>query len=160
MIERHVFAPSGNIPNAALPLLAWRGALPPDARAITAHFARHGWLNAWTNGIFDFHHFHSIAHEALGIARGTAWVRFGGPGGATLVLRAGDALVIPAGVGHCRNWASPDLLVVGAYPGGADYDIRRGAAEEREEVAANLAAVPPPAGDPVTGAPLPGWPPG
>jgi uncharacterized protein YjlB len=160
MTEEYRFGPSGGIPNSALPLLVRRSALPQDAGAITAHFARHGWSNAWTNGIFDYHHFHSIAHEVLGVARGTAWARFGGPGGTTLVLRAGDAVVIPAGVGHKRNWATPDFLVVGAYPGGADYDIRRGAVSERAEVEANIAAVPLPETEPVTGGPMGVWGPG
>ncbi|MFC0385450.1 cupin domain-containing protein [Muricoccus vinaceus] len=154
MAEAHRFAPSGGIPNSDLPLLVWRGVLPEDAAAITRHFAGHGWSNAWTNGVFGYHHFHSIAHEALGVSRGEARVRFGGPGGETLTLRAGDAVVIPAGVGHRREWASPDFEVVGAYPGGGNYDIRRGEAAEAAEVAANIAAVPRPAGDPVEGRPI------
>jgi uncharacterized protein YjlB len=157
MLEQHRFAPSGAIPNSRLPLLIWRGALAGDAGGITAHFARHGWSNAWTDGVFPYHHFHSTAHEALGVSRGEARIRFGGPAGETLALRAGDAVVIPAGVGHCREWASADFEVVGAYPGGADYDIRRGEPAERAEVEANLAAVLRPARNPVDGGALPGW---
>ncbi|WP_458095380.1 cupin [Roseomonas sp. WA12] len=157
MTEQHRFAPSGGIPNSGLPLVVWRGALPRGAEAITAHFARHGWSNAWTNGVFDYHHFHSIAHEALGVSLGEARVRFGGPGGETLTLRAGDAVVIPAGVGHCREWASADFEVVGAYPGGGDYDIRRGEPAERAEVEANIASLPLPETNPVDGRGMPGW---
>jgi uncharacterized protein YjlB len=157
MTEAHRFAPSGGIPNSGLPLLVWRGALLGGAEAITAHFARHGWSNAWTNGIYDYHHFHSIAHEALGVSRGEARVRFGGPDGETLTLRAGDAVLIPAGVGHCREWASEDFEIVGAYPGGAYYDIRRGVPAERAEVEAKIAAVPLPARDPVKGRAIPEW---
>ena len=157
MTDEHRFAPSGGIPNSGLPLLVWRGALPEGAGAIAARFAANGWSNAWTNGVFAYHHFHSNAHEALGVSRGEARVRFGGPEGETVALRAGDAVVIPAGVGHCREWASGDFEVVGAYPGGGDYDIRRGDPAEAAEVAANIAAVPLPPGDPVEGRPLPGW---
>ncbi|MBB5694558.1 cupin domain-containing protein [Muricoccus pecuniae] len=157
MTEARRFAPSGEIPNSALPLLVRRGALSGDAAAVTAHFARHGWSNAWTDGVFPYHHFHSTAHEVLGVTRGQARVRFGGEGGETVELRAGDAVVIPAGVGHCREWASPDFEVVGAYPGGADYDIRRGDRAERAEVEANLAAVPLPDADPVSGGKVPEW---
>jgi uncharacterized protein YjlB len=46
---------------------------------------------------------------------------------------------------------SGDLLVVGAYPGGADYDIRRGDPAEMEEVMRAIAAVPLPDMDPVLG---------
>ena len=42
-------------------------------------FAAHGWSNAWRDGIFGYHHFHSIAHEVLGIASGEVRVMFGGP---------------------------------------------------------------------------------
>ena len=45
-----------------------------------------------------------------------------------------------------------DLLVVGAYPDGMSWDLRRGDPAEYEEVRANIAAVPLPAGDPVGGA--------
>ena len=50
--------------------------------------------------------------------------------------------------------ASGDLVVVGAYPDGMAWDVRRGDPSERDEVLANLRAVPLPASDPVTGAPL------
>ncbi|MCR0983464.1 cupin domain-containing protein [Roseomonas populi] len=157
MTEAHRFAPDGGIPNSRLPLVVWRGALGADAGAIARHFAGHGWSNAWTDGVFGYHHFHSNAHEVLGVSRGTARVRFGGPSGEVVELRAGDALVIPAGVGHCREWASDDFEVVGAYPGGADYDIRRGDPAEAAEVARRIAAVPLPAGNPVDGRAMPGW---
>ncbi|MFH5925865.1 cupin domain-containing protein [Roseomonas xinghualingensis] len=157
MIEAHRLAPAGDIPNSGLPLVIWRDALPKTASAIKERFARHGWSNAWTNGIFNYHHFHSIAHEVLGVSGGEARVRFGGPDGETVILRRGDAAAIPAGVGHCLEWASDDFEVVGAYPGGADYDIRRGDPAERAAVEANLSAVPLPATNPVDGGLMPGW---
>ena len=88
----------------------------------------------------------------LGVARGRATVRFGGPNGAAFGLAAGDVVVIPAGVGHCNEGADGDFLVVGAYPGGARWDVRRGDPAERDKVLRNLAAVPLPDSDPVGGA--------
>jgi len=44
-----------------------------------------------------------------------------------------------------------DLLVVGAYPGGSDYDLRRGDPAEHDEVVSNIARVGLPEQDPVSG---------
>lgn len=159
--EQHAFAPGGGLPNSRLPLLVYRAALPPEPSAIERAFADHGWSNGWRNGVFAWHHFHPNAHEVLGIAAGGATVLFGGPQGREIELRAGDVVVIPAGVGHCRVAASPDLLVVGAYPGGADYDTLRADptadGSGSDQIRREAAAVPIPASDPVagTGGPLP-----
>ena len=59
---------------------------------------------------------------------------------------------IPAGTGHCNLGSGADLVVVGAYPGGMWCDLRRGDPAERDEVLANIAAVPLPGTDPVHGA--------
>src|SRR5437660_1496066 len=60
-------------------------------------------------------------------------------------------VVIPAGVAHKGEAASPDLLIVGAYPGGRGPDMRIPGKDDREQALANIAAVPPPATDPVYG---------
>lgn len=156
MPETFRFADDGGIPNSALPLLLYRGALPQavDAAAFEALFAGHGWGGLWRNGIYAFHHFHSTAHEVLGIAAGRVRVRFGGPAGQSVEVRAGDAVVIPAGVGHLNERASADLLVVGGYPKGQRADLRRGDPAEHERMLCHIAAVPLPARDPVTGGPI------
>ena len=50
-------------------------------------FAANGWSNAWRDGIFRYHHFHSTAHEVLGIAAGEVRVAFGGPSGREVAAR-------------------------------------------------------------------------
>lgn len=149
------FEDDGAIPNSRLPLLVYPGAVEPSgddpAAIFEARFAANGWRGAWRNGIYPFPHYHSTAHEVLGIARGEARVRFGGARGAALTVRPGDVVVIPAGVGHQNLGASADLLVVGAYPGGAAWDLCYGRPEERPRVLANIARVPLPAADPVDG---------
>ena len=151
--ETHTFEDDGGIPNSRLPVLVYHGALESDAgpAAYEQLFAGHGWLGAWRDGIFPFHHFHSTAHEVLGIAAGTAEVTLGGPGGRRFQLVSGDVVVLPAGTGHCNEESSDDLLVVGAYPNGMDWDVRRGDPAERDEVLANIARVPIPDQDPVAG---------
>jgi uncharacterized protein YjlB len=149
--ETYHFAGDGRFPNSALPLLVHRAALPADPTAMEQAFARQGWSNAWRNGIFGYHHFHSIAHEVLGIASGTARVVFGGPGGREVTVRAGDVVVIPAGVAHRNVGQRHDLLVVGAYPGGAECDILRGEPAEYDAALRAIHAVALPDTDPVLG---------
>lgn len=153
-VDTHTFEDDGGIPNSPLPVIVYHEALEPDAGAAAYEdlFARHGWLGAWRDGIFPFHHFHSTAHEALGIAAGRANVMLGGPQGRTFELGPGDVVVLPAGTGHRNLGSSGDLLVVGAYPNGMRWDLRRGDPAEHDEVLANIARVPPPDQDPVTGA--------
>jgi uncharacterized protein YjlB len=153
----HTFADDGTIPNnPTLPLLVYPGALdlPVDdpAAACEAVFEGNGWGGSWRNGIYPFAHYHSTAHEVLGICRGEAKVRFGGNAGIALNVRAGDVVLIPAGVGHQNLGASDDFLVVGAYPRGQRWDLCRGLAGERPQVLHNIARVPLPAADPVYGA--------
>lgn len=152
-LEAHTLADAGGIPNSDLPVLIYRGALGNDAGAgqYEQLFAAHGWLGAWRDGIYPFHHFHSTAHEVLGIASGLANVVLGGPDGSRFELEAGDVVVLPAGTGHCNAGSSDDLLVIGAYPDGMRWDLRRGDPAERDEVLANIGRVPLPRADPVTG---------
>jgi uncharacterized protein YjlB len=152
-IDTYAFDDDGGIPNSPFPVLVYHGALGSDAGAGEYEnlFAEHGWLGAWRDGIFPFHHFHSTAHEVLGIARGTAGVTLGGPQGRPFELSAGDVVVLPAGTGHCNTGSSSDLLVVGAYPDGMDWDVRRGDPAEHDEVLANIARIPLPDRDPVQG---------
>ena len=154
-ISLHHFADDGDIPNNRLPLIHYAGAIDPDAgdpaAAFEDLFHRNGWGNGWRNGIFPFHHYHSTAHEVLGIAAGEAEVRFGGEGGATVHARAGDAVLIPAGVGHKRLSGSPDLLVIGAYPPGQRADLMREGAEDGKGIRQRIAAVRLPEADPVAG---------
>ena len=153
-IETYRFADDGVVPNSPLPLVVYRGALPDSgdrAAACEEMFARNSWPASWRNGIYPYHHFHSTAHEVLGIARGSARVRLGGESGQSVELHAGDVVVIPAGVAHKREAASADLLVFGSYPRGQSPDMCRAEPARHDRAAANVAAVPLPASDPVTG---------
>ena len=151
-VETFTFADDGGIPNSRLRVLVYHGVSElEDAAGCEELFARHGWLGAWRDGIFDFHHFHSTAHEVLGIVVGNATVVLGGPRGRKFDVSAGDVLVLPAGTGHCNAGSTADLLVVGAYPDGMRWDLRRGDPAEHDEVLANIRAVPLPHSDPVHG---------
>jgi uncharacterized protein YjlB len=154
-VEAHRFAaPSRGVPNNPhLPLLIYRGVLAEaerSAAALRALAGERGWHGFWQGGVYPFHHFHADAHEALGVVSGRARVLFGGAGGAKLELAAGDAVLIPAGVGHCARWASADFACVGFYPPGAEPDLARDEAPPAD-AAARVAAVPLPATDPLFG---------
>src|SRR5918992_2498758 len=104
-LQIHLFEDDGSIPNnPKLPLILYQSALDfadNDPAAVCEEvFAAHDWGDAWRNGIYPFPHYHSTAHEVLGIARGQARVRLGGDPGIVLDVHAGDVVVIPAGVGH------------------------------------------------------------
>lgn len=153
-IETYVFVPGEDVPNNKLPLVLYRGALGGEgdlAVRCEEMFNAHGWPGPWRNGIYGHHHFHSNAHEVLGIVRGSARVRLGGASGQTVELRQGDVVVIPAGVAHKRESASGDLLVIGSYPQGQRPDICQADPASREKAAGNVARVALPACDPVTG---------
>ena len=151
-----VVLPAGpNVPNSRLPVLIYRQAGPADAAGLLRLFETNRWRNGWRNGIFPFHHFHAIAHEVLGIARGSVQVRIGGEGGRDFTLEAGDVVVLPAGTGHKRLSEAGGLDVVGAYPDGCDYDLIRADAVDAaalDQAMKAIAAVPPPTADPVFGA--------
>ena len=155
-LETWLLTDDGAIPNnAKLPLLVYRNAvgLPESdpASAFESLFTANGWPAAWRYGIFPFHHFHSTAHEALGVYEGRATVRFGGESGVDVAVRAGDAIVIPAGVGHKALAASAGFGVVGAYPAGTRPDLCRGDPEEHARCLEAIARVPIPAQDPLYG---------
>src|SRR4051794_30635356 len=158
-IETYHFADDGTVPNNTLPLVVYRGALPDcgdRAAFCEAMFARNNWPDSWRNGIYPYHHYHSTAHEVLGIARGNARVRFGGENGRSIELHAGDVVVIPAGVAHKREAASGDLLVIGSYPRGQSPDMCRAEPaqhdhDKHDRTAAAIDSVKLPESDPVTG---------
>ena len=155
----YFFKDDGAVPNnPALPMLVYKTALDlsasrdPEAE-IEKLFAANGWGHGnWRNGIYPFAHYHSMIHEVLGIARGTAKVRFGGVEGEVLELAPGDVAVLPAGTGHQRLSASADLVVIGGYPPDGTYDLCRGDhPADREAALKTIAHVPKPASDPVSG---------
>ena len=159
MQEALHFARSGPVPNSRLPVILHRGALEAAASASVYEklFARHGWSNAWRNGVYPFHHFHSTSHEVLGIARGRAVLRIGGERGRDVPVLAGDVVILPAGTGHRRISSEGAFLVVGAYPDGRAWDLLEADSLSEEDVVHAerlIATLPVPARNPVTGEPM------
>lgn len=145
----------GSFPNnEKLPLLIYKQAIQlkeGDAAIIEKVFKANHWGNLWRNGIYGYHHYHSTAHEVLGIYQGEAEVRLGGPEGIQVKVTAGDVIIIPAGVAHKNLGASSDFACVGAYPPGQTFDMNYGKDGERPQADENIARVPLPDNDPVYG---------
>ena len=152
--ETQVLKDTGAFPNSRLPALIYRNALAADAKlavSFEALFEKNGWTGAWRNGLYRAHHYHSTAHEVLGVFRGNVTLRLGGPEGPLVELNAGDVAVIPAGVAHKNEAQSDDFAVVGAYPSGTSPDMQYGKAGERPRADRNLDALGLPKLDPVAG---------
>lgn len=150
------FEDDGVIPNnPELPVVLYRtpvrlaGAFDPAA-VFEDLFERNGWGDSWRDGIYDYVHYHSRVHEVLGIARGRGRVQLGGPRGRTFALKAGDAVMLPAGTGHQCLGATKNFLVVGAYPPFGKYD--ECTTREHDRAVKTIPKVARPRKDPVYGA--------
>lgn len=152
--EHFLLAENDWVPNNPdLPVLVYRrvehGNCEDVASAFEKRFEGNGWPPDWRDTIYDYHHYHSTAHEALGIAAGQATLELGGPHGRKVDVTAGDAIILPAGTGHRRISQTEDFLVVGAYPEGQSWDIWRDAPSR--EVRERIRTLQIPLHDPVTG---------
>ena len=150
-----VFEDDGLVPNNPMPFLVYKQAIDladdhPE-KTIEDLFQANGWGDMWRNGIYDYLHYHATVHEALGVARGTARVRFGGDHGREVEVAAGDVAILPAGTGHQCLSASSDFSVVGAYPPGAKMEVTRPTPENRRKALKTIPEVKLPNTDPVRG---------
>jgi uncharacterized protein YjlB len=176
-VEAFRLEPSAGFPNnPRLPALLYRGAfrLPGHssthssttrhlqaagahsatelaARTIEKTFARHRWSSGWRDGVYDYHHYHSTAHEVLGCYSGRATLQLGGPFGQSLSFASGDVLVLPACTAHKLIASSEDFCVVGAYERGRSYDMQLGDPAHHRASERRAREVPLPEFDPVYG---------
>jgi uncharacterized protein YjlB len=110
------------------------------------------WHHPWRDGIYDYHHYHSTAHEVLICYTGSASLQLGGDSGVTVEFKQGDVILLPAGIAHKCLSATADFKCIGAYPEDQLFDMNYGKTEERSKARENILKVPPPASDPVYGA--------
>jgi len=154
-VESFILHPNRWVPNnSVLPVILYRNALPTggDDPAATFEelFQKNGWPPQWRNGVYSFHHYHTLGHEVLGFSKGTAKLMLGGPGAREVDVQAGDIALLPAGTGHMNLESDAAFEVVGAYPPGQEFDIVRQKPDAAQRL--RLESLPFPASDPVEGA--------
>ncbi|NCD68361.1 cupin [Mucilaginibacter sp. R11] len=152
-MQQILLSDDGIFPNSDFPVLFYPGALHiPDsfpAKYVARIFYKHGWSNSWDAGIFEYHHYHSITHEVLGVYSGETALQLGGEQGPILTIKKGDVLIIPAGVAHKNLGAENCIGVVGAYPHGMKFNVKYGEEGERPEADHQIQLVPIPTNDPL-----------
>jgi uncharacterized protein YjlB len=160
--EAYMSKPEGMIPNSRFPLLVHRGAVPGGgADAVKSRFRGNGWGNNWEYpGIYEYAHFHSTTHECLGCAVGWMEFNLSVEGWTRVRIEAGDVIVMPAGVSHEMVGHSEDIMMIGGYPDGRDWDNMREAFLTPDlfyQAAKRIMMLPIPSRDPVTGELLSAW---
>ncbi len=153
-IETISLQDDGEVPNTdRFPLLLYRGAFraPVDPSGVEKHLSANRWFNSWRDGVFSYHHYHATVHEVLVCYRGRATVQCGGASGPEVALSEGDAVLIPAGVGHKRLSAGDRFAVIGAYLDGAYWDLRRPETADIDEARNLVSQCSRPPVDPIVG---------
>jgi len=145
----------GFFPNSHLPVLVYKNAITlpvffkgPKVKEL---FRKHHWTNNWRNGIYTYHHYHSNTHEVMAVISGKTVVALGGEHGLTVTIEKGDVIILPAGVAHRNMGKEKDVICIGGYPGGKDFDMMYGKKEERPDALERIAKVKIPGFDPVKG---------
>lgn len=151
-----LFPASGSFPNnGTLPLVVYQQALnlpkggAPDE--IEQLVRSNRWGGTWRWGLYDYHHYHSTAHECLCIFSGAVQVQFGGPSGTVIEAKTGDVVILPAGLTHKNISCTADFRTLGCYPAGQSPDMKYGKPGERPAADQSSARVPLPLLDPVYG---------
>ncbi|KAI1386434.1 uncharacterized protein F4822DRAFT_316371 [Hypoxylon trugodes] len=125
--ETHYFEQTTLVPNSKLPVLIYRDVLPqPYSEEKTQAFLeKNQWLKGGTWGAVPRHHFHPNTHECYAVFQGSSTLLLGvGPNedagnGGEVFVKAGDVIILPAGVSHCSKDFQDGYRYVGVYPKGA-----------------------------------------
>jgi uncharacterized protein YjlB len=155
------------IPNSHLPVIFYESVLTYEVLpankhlpekvlvdAMNVHLREQGWNAEWAAKIYKSEHYHSTAHEMLGVIGGSATLVLGGVRSkryATVDLYEGDVVLIPAGVAHTCVSHSERFLVVGAYPENQKYDMCWGTKKDLAKARRNIPKVELPSNDPLFG---------
>ncbi len=154
------FSGDGFLPNSALPVLVYRAdainfknmGMVETKEQIAKIASNNEWYLDWVASIYRRPHYHSTAHEALIIFKGTALLQLGGNRvGKKWEVVAGNVIFIPAGVGHQRIRSTDDFTVFGLYPVGQKWDLQWGWRKNYASSLRRIKKVPLPKADPIFG---------
>ncbi|USP75558.1 hypothetical protein yc1106_02832 [Curvularia clavata] len=124
------------------PLIIYHSAFPASTppSALEAHLPSNGLSPQWRYTMYSTTHYHSTTHEFLCIFLGRARLLFGGesnPGKVEAEVAAGDAVLVPAGVGHrLVEDVEGGFEMVGSYPKGCSWDMCYGKEGEEDKAQA------------------------
>lgn len=154
--EEYFFEDDGITPNSRFPVIIMPQVFTGDdlENIFPNTFMKNSWSNNWLDIIQSKDHYHSATHEVLGICKGEVNLKIGGQGGKIFHLTAGDAIIIPAGVGHFSTDNCSDYLVAGGYPEGNNWDMIYNEAEKYEAAKQRISHLPMPTLHPVSGKPF------
>lgn len=144
-VSKHHIPAHNLVPNTSIqqkPLLIYHSAFDPattSASGIESHLSAIGVVEPqWRYTMYNTTHFHSTTHEVLCISSGCAKLCFGGEandGRVEPVVRKGDVVVVPAGVGHrLLEDQGGGFQMVGSYPNGCNWDMCYGKEGEENKV--------------------------
>lgn len=152
-IQTIYFQDDGTIPNNKLPVIIYYNITDAADKSVWFEetFIKHNWLNNWRDIILPYDHFHSNTHEILGISKGPVTLNIGGANGNQLLLNAGDALLLPAGVGHYFVSAPGEYEVVGGYPEGKEWNLLQQLGDHKEHIYKEIDGLEIPLLDPING---------
>ncbi|RMZ71835.1 cupin domain-containing [Pyrenophora seminiperda CCB06] len=144
-LSAHYIPSHAHLPNTTPhnhPLLIYHSCFSPSTTpsALESHLPTNFLIPQWRYTMYKTTHYHSTTHEVLCVFSGRARLLFGGeanPGKVEEEVRAGDAIVVPAGVGH-RLLEDLDggFEMVGAYPKGCNWDMCYGKEGEEKKARA------------------------
>ena len=150
------FREDKHIPNSPFPLLIYRGFFDKEYYAcedwLKKKFISNKWFPAPALRIFNFTHYYSNTHIALGVCAGEAKWQLGGALGITTVIEKGDVMVIPAGVALRCLESSTDFNLVGAGSANVAPDIHNEKTRNRAHADRSIVNIPVPDNDPILGA--------
>jgi uncharacterized protein YjlB len=142
-VSKYLIPAWGGIPNTSVqdkPLLIYHSAFDATVAQLSARLREVGVVvPQWQYTMYKQSHFHTTAHEILGIVSGRARLCFGGeenPDRVEPVVEKGDLIVVPAGVAHrLLEDYTGHFKMLGSYPRGKDWDMNYGAENEDVDVA-------------------------